>query len=299
MAFKHLKLYFIFTLLCIVTLSLFANQSTLAFLHDNTNQPNTSFSAGNLRFFVNNEKISFTDSTGSLNIPISNLAPGDKGTETFDLHNEGTIHLKYDVSGGVENGPIPFVGVDPDQDLRVTYAYSTDNGVNWVGFIPGDNNIILPTGSMHKFKVNYEVPLRANDRYQGASGILHLRFRAEQFVLGDDCFLPPFSNRNFTLHQGSLVPIKFEAHGSQDDDQVRLEITGPGVSGGMVKYVFTQSNGNLEKNGNHYQAQFSTRDYVVVTNGTYKATVFLGDTPICEKSFVVLEQGNRSNSPNQ
>ncbi|QQE74840.1 M73 family metallopeptidase [Brevibacillus composti] len=297
MSLARYKVWMLLSLLIVLVLGLFTGGATLGALRDSTGEGKIIFTAGELGIAVENEEIRFTEATGTVSLPIDRLAPGDRGTETFQLRNHKAADLKYEIRGGVANGPIPFTGVDPAQDLRVSYAYSTDQGKTWISITPGTRDIFLAAKEIHYYKINYQIPLSADNRYQQASGALQLVFHAESLQQQAGCFLPPFANNQFALHQGSAVPIKFQLKDVKPhpEGDVRLEITGPAVGGGTVSYTFSRENGTLDRNGNHYQAGFSTRDYPVVTDGVYKAVVYTGSTAVCGKEFAVRQQGNRAN----
>jgi hypothetical protein len=175
----------------------------------------------------------------------------------------------------------------------------------------------FPLGTIASFQktsltFTVALPYETGNEFQGKTTSVAFDFSAighdDQLPVDGECFEPPFSNRNFTLHQKSTVPIKFHLHNHSGDlettlrNDVRLEVTGPGVNGGTVKYIFDVKDGTLKFDNKpdepHYHARFSTFDYTVKTDGTYKATVYVGNKAVCEKEFVVLKQGNRSNSPN-
>lgn len=168
------------SLFSMVVFGLVAGGATYAIMSGSASNGGNTFQSGTLQIQVANDQISFTDSTETLNVPVRNLAPGDKGSESMEVKNTGTLDLKYDVLGILTNGNVPFTNVDPAQDMQLTYAYSADNGTTWTTIVPGDNNVVLASGATHHFKVNYQLPQGADNRYQNASATLQLKFLAEQ-----------------------------------------------------------------------------------------------------------------------
>lgn len=138
-------------------------------------------------------------------------------------------------------------------------------------------------------------PVAGND-LQGVKGVLDFVVGAEQ--MRNNCFRPPFSSRQYSMHIGSTTPIKFECY---DEDErflnfcqnVKLVITGPGLGQGLT-YSFGRG---LSFNGGHYQANVYADPGRFVEGGTYTATVYVGSEAYCQKSFGT-EPGNRSNGPN-
>lgn len=236
--------------------------------------------------------IATTPASGFLT--MANMAPGDSVSSILNVENKGNVDFTYSVSSRLENG---------DTNLYKTINLQVTDRTGKLYEGPMADFQRYPLGTLASFQERSltfmaQLPANIDNSLQGKSVNVAFDFTAVgQTVLGDDCFLQPFSNQNFTLHQGSDVPIKFHLHDDQPHSNVRLEITGPSSSNGQIAYVFSLDNGKLDLTGNHYLAQFSTRDYAVVTNGTYKATIYVDNVAICEKEFMVLEQGNRSNSP--
>ncbi|HEU4962523.1 MAG TPA: hypothetical protein VFV52_01495 [Bacilli bacterium] len=240
-------------------------------------------------------------------LQASNLAPGDTVRSVLTVANNGNLDFNTSVSARQETGNTAFYNI-----LHVTVADS--NGLLYEGSFAGLQDFPLgtiPIGQQRYLTFTATLPLATGNEMQGQATSVAFDLTAigheEQIPLGDECFEPPFSNRNFTLHQNSTVPIKFhlhDAYGLIDDSlhaDVRLEVTGPGVNGGDVKYVFAIADGTLKfgesRKDPHYLARFSTWDDPVVTDGWYTATVFVGSQPVCQKTFQVLAKGNRSNAP--
>ncbi|MFC4766516.1 TasA family protein [Effusibacillus consociatus] len=145
---------------------------TFAIFTDSATNTANTFTAGTL----NIEKEGEVEFTGN----VTNLAPGDSGTETFDIANRGNLQLRYDVAQAITNGAIPLTGVNAATDLAFTIQRSVDNGVTWSNVTPGDNNFVLNPGAVDKYRVNYSLPLAAGNAYQGGSASYQLTFSAEQ-----------------------------------------------------------------------------------------------------------------------
>jgi predicted ribosomally synthesized peptide with SipW-like signal peptide len=145
---------------------------TYAIFTDSVSNTQNTFTAGTVDLNLNAE----SQFTGTIN----NLAPGDSGQQTFDLVNNGSLELRYDIAQTLQSGANTLVQGDAAQDLRFTIEYSTDNGTTWAAVTPGDNNIVMAPGATHKYRVNYLLPLAADNDYQGKSSNFQLTFNAEQ-----------------------------------------------------------------------------------------------------------------------
>lgn len=233
---------------------------------------------------------------------VKNMKPGDWSTATLKINNEGNLDFNYSISSHKESGDSylynQFLVWVSDSDGLLYEGRLSD----FVGFPLG--TIAAKGSNTLTFKV--ELPYETGNEAQGKTASVTFALNAvghkEEIPIGDQCFEPPFSNRNFTQHQKSTVPIKFHIEGSDNEFQkdVRLEVTGPSISGGNVKYVFITEKENLDLqkvNPPHYHAQFSPFGYPVMTDQWYTATVYVDNKVYCKKSFEVLEQGTRSNAP--
>lgn len=249
--------------------------------------------------------ISTTPASGFLQ--ATNMAPGDRESAVLLVANDGTLAYNTTVSARQEAG-------DLDYYAKLQVRIADSRGLLYEGGFADLQNFPLGTvavGEGRSLTFAVELPKEAGNELQGRTARVAFDFTAvghdEQVPVGEECFEPPFSNRNFTLHQKSTVPIKFHLHdpdGRLDTElrqDVRLEVTGPSVSGGSVTYPFTVANGTLKfgevRDEPHYHARFSTWDFPVVTDGWYTATVYAGERIMCQKTFQVLERGNRSNAP--
>jgi hypothetical protein len=234
---------------------------------------------------------------------VKNMKPGDWSTSSLKINNEGNLDFNYSISSHHESG-------DSYLYNQFLVWVSDREGLLYEGKLSDFSNFPLGTiaakgSNTLIFKV--ELPYETGNEAQGKSTSVTFELNAighkEEIPIGDQCFEPPFSNRNFTQHQNSTVPIKFHIEGSEKSDiqkNVRLEVTGPSTSGDKVKYVFTTEKENLDLqkvNPPHYHAQFSPFNYPVMTDKWYTATVYVDNKVYCNRTFEVLSQGNRSNAP--
>ncbi len=129
---------------------------------------------------------------------------------------------------------------------------------------------------------------------EGTAWFDDITLTAEGLVLA--VFEPPVANPRFVPHDGSTIPIKFHLVGADgtvivDTGDVRLEVTGPGVSGMPVTYTFDLADGSLRFDAladpAHYIANFSTRRYPVVSEAEYAATVYENGVAVAYTLFVV------------
>lgn len=237
-----------------------------------------------------------------------NMKPGDQVTSLLEVENKGNVDFNYTVRSRKEAGDEPLYN-------QMTLKISDGTGLLYEGPMNGLQNFPLGTiASFQKTSLTFTaaLPYETDNEFQGKETTVAFDFTAighdDQLPGDGECFEPPFSNRNFTLHQKSTVPIKFHLNNPETGemessplDDVRLEVKGPDVRGGHVTYLFAVDDGTLKFDQKvdepHYLARFSTFDYPVKTDSTYTATVYVGDTAVCKKDFMVLEQGNRSNAP--
>jgi hypothetical protein len=233
---------------------------------------------------------------------VKNMKPGDWTTSTLEVNNDGNLDFNYSISSHQESGDRylynQFLVWVSDSEGLLYEGKLTDFSAFPLGTIAAKGSNTLT------FKV--ELPYETGNEAQGKSTSVTFELNAvghkEEIPIGDQCFEPPFSNRNFTQHQKSTVPIKFHIEGSEKNmiqKNVRLEVTGPSTSGDKVKYVFTTEKENLDLqkvNPPHYHAQFSPFDYPVMTDQWYTATVYVDNKVYCDRTFQVLMQGNRSNA---
>lgn len=145
---------------------------TFAIFTDTATNTQNTFTAGTLDINVLNE----TAFSGT----IANLAPGDTGSQTFDVTNNGSLDLRYDIAQSLSSGAGTLVLGDANKDLNFSIEYSTDGGTTYTAVTPGDNNIVMAAGATHKYKVTYTLPKAADNPYQAGSSNFKLTFSAEQ-----------------------------------------------------------------------------------------------------------------------
>lgn len=249
--------------------------------------------------------ISTTPASGFLN--AENMAPEDEVTSLLMVKNNGNLDFNYTISSFLQSG------VD-DMYNKLMLKVFDSQGLLYEGTLSGLQDFPLGTiakGGCNNLTFSAALPKDVGNELQDKCVSVAFNFNAvahdQQVPVGDECFEPPFSNNQFTLHQKSTVPIKFHLRNAAGElessprDKVRLEITGPGINGGSVNYIFSMSNGKLKFDNSveesHYLVRFSTFEYPVKTGCTYKATVYDDSQILYEKVFEVKEQGNRSNAP--
>ncbi|WP_053366866.1 hypothetical protein [Bacillus sp. FJAT-27245] len=235
-----------------------------------------------------------------------NMAPGDKKTSILNVSNNGNLDFNYSVSSRQESG---------DQALfnKIQLTVSDGQGRLFQGPLSGLSQFALGTIAISEGRTltfTAELPIETGNEAQGKSTSVAFDFTAiahEDQIPMDGCFEPPFSNRQYTMHQKSTTPIKFHLRdplGNLDTEMrqnVKLVISGPSIKSPTGTYIFKVSDGTLEFQNKveepHYHARFSTWDYMVMNDGSYSAKVYLGEKVVCQRDFQVLENGNRSNAP--
>lgn len=145
---------------------------TFAIFTDSATNTQNTFTAGTLDINVG-EEIAFSGTIG-------NLAPGDKGSQTFEVTNDGSLQLRYDIAQALEAGAGTLVLGDATKDLKFKIEYSTDNGTTYTTVTPGNNNIVMDPEASHLYRVTYELPQGADNPYQGGSSDFQLTFSGEQ-----------------------------------------------------------------------------------------------------------------------
>lgn len=146
---------------------------------------------------------------------VKNMKPGDWSTSTLEINNDGNLDFNYSISS--------------HQDSGDSYLYN--QFLVWVL----DSEELLYEGKLSDFTefplgtiaakgsntltFMVELPYETGNEAQGKSTSVTFALNAvghkEEIPIGDQCFEPPFSNRNFTQHQKSTVPIKFHIEGSE------------------------------------------------------------------------------------
>jgi hypothetical protein len=230
-------------------------------------------------------------------IKASNMAPGDKVTSVLEVQNKGNVDFKYTISARRTDGAQELY------DIMLLKVFNSEGEQLYEGGFNGLQD--FPLGSIAHFDktnltVTAEFPIQAGNEYQRKSTTVAFDFRANHVVQPDgECFCnePPFNNRTMTLQKKSVLPIEFHldkpdgysSSGWRND--VRLVITG------MPKtYEYSVKQGTLKYYGNLYNPTFKANFKVPdIKEDTYecKAIVYVGNTIVCEKEFVIKIKDNR------
>ncbi|OZM56541.1 hypothetical protein CIB95_12275 [Lottiidibacillus patelloidae] len=154
---------------------------TQAFLKDSKSVSN-SLSTGTLEVNLDKESDGTTGTNYFIN--LTNIKPGDSGSEIIKVTNSGTLKARVDfnptfsgllLNGGDQSG---------SKGLSFLYKKSVDNGVTWTPFIPGDTNWLMDTNAeiwvkvIYDFPKDYDVPDQSF--YQGKEVDLNITVNAEQ-----------------------------------------------------------------------------------------------------------------------
>lgn len=106
-----------------------------------------------------------TDTTGSGNVfaslTVDNLAPGDTGTGSITVKNDGTLDEWVRIESVTGSGDL-FSGATP-------------------ATVTGSGDVVkLAPGESKTFNVTYNFPLAANNDYQGDSGTIEVKVQSVQ-----------------------------------------------------------------------------------------------------------------------
>ncbi|MDR3601027.1 MAG: hypothetical protein P4L49_11205 [Desulfosporosinus sp.] len=240
-------------------------------------------------------------------------APGDQVKRTWNIKNSGSGSKITDIYSPVgtfslrdQNGKVISSGSQAYQDflnhmkIDIYYPQGSLHPIytgDFQQFIqapqPLDTVICLSKCSTASVDFVAAMDLAAGDDLQGVRGVLDFQLGVEQCK--NNCFDPPFSNKNYSMKCGSTTPIKFECYDSDGNlltscQNVKLVITGRGLGRGLT---YTQGN-NLSFNGGHYQANVYADQNLFFDEETYTATIYYGSQIYGQETFSV-EPGNRSN----
>jgi len=138
--------------------------ATFAIFTDSATNDNNTFTAGTV-------DISMDKPNGTKYFNIGNIAPGDDGSAPVTVTNDGSLELRYDLddtlTGDLAAGA---------NGLTVTIKDAAGNVIT-----PGtDNNRVLAAGASETLTVEWELPLAADNQYQGDSATYGLTVNAEQ-----------------------------------------------------------------------------------------------------------------------
>lgn len=107
--------------------------------------------------------LSISDITGPLGdgsaaFTVSNMAPGDTGTATVTIKNNGSLDAWVAIDSAIDTGDLA-----PVLDITAPTAA-----------------VIIPAGQSAPFIVNYSLQRGAGNEYQGDSAALDIKFKAVQ-----------------------------------------------------------------------------------------------------------------------
>ncbi|MDN3016814.1 TasA family protein [Paenibacillus sp. BSR1-1] len=149
---------------------------TFAIFSDSATNAQNTFTSGTL-------DINLTDSaySGAKHVSLTDIAPGDEGTKTITVKNDGSLQLRYNITQAL-NGFL--ASNDPDNDsvadpgesnpLAVTLKDSTGAEVTKL------TDRVLNSGASETFTVEYKMPINAGNTYQAKSATYDFSVAAEQ-----------------------------------------------------------------------------------------------------------------------
>ncbi|MBS4007218.1 MAG: SipW-dependent-type signal peptide-containing protein [Clostridium sp.] len=128
--------------------------ATMAIFTDEAVNEGNTFTAGTIDI----------NTVGATTLPLAagNMAPGDTVTGSFTVENDGTLELRFDVSA--EGSGALFLGDTPAT----------------VGGLEDDQDVVLEPGESAIVSFTVELPIGANNDYQGATGTVDFTIEAEQ-----------------------------------------------------------------------------------------------------------------------
>ncbi len=139
--------------------------ATIALFTDTAQNTSNNFAAGTLSINLTREfgeEQSFT---------FGNIAPGDSGSDTIIVRNNGSLELRYRLNNLSKDGYLLTGG-----DYPIVFSFT----VNGEPLVPGETVRVLPSGATETITVNWWLPLDAGNDYQGTSGTLGISVSAEQ-----------------------------------------------------------------------------------------------------------------------
>lgn len=154
---------FFMSMFMIALMAALVGGATFALFTDTATNAGNTFTAGTL-------DISLDKPDGTKYFDISNIAPGDSGSATVTVKNEGSLELRYDISTTLTGA----LAAAPN-GLIVAIKDSVGNVI-----VPGDNNRVLAAEGSENLTVEWKLPLAAGNEYQGTSATFGLTVSAEQ-----------------------------------------------------------------------------------------------------------------------
>jgi hypothetical protein len=158
-------------------------------------------------------EVDISTTPGEFLFNVKNMKPGDWSTSTLE----------------VKKWRQPWFPISSHQESGDYYLYnqflvrvSDSEGLLYEGRLSDFS--AFPLGTIAAKGSNtltfiVELPYKTGNKVQGKTTSVTFALNAvghkEEVPTGDQCFEPPFSNRNFTQHQKSTVPIKFHIEGSE------------------------------------------------------------------------------------
>lgn len=152
-----------FALLITVVGAMLIAGATYAIFTSSAANSGNSFSAGTLA-------INLDKPDGTKYFDITNMAPGDSGSKTVTVKNDGSLALRYDIASSLTGGLTE--GANP---LTVTIKDIAGNTI-----VPGDNNRVLAAGDSEVLTVYWDLPLAAGNEYQDENASYSFTVNAEQ-----------------------------------------------------------------------------------------------------------------------
>jgi predicted ribosomally synthesized peptide with SipW-like signal peptide len=150
---------------------------TLAIFTDSATNTSNTFTAGTL-------DISLDKADGTKYFDISNIAPGDSGSTTITVSNDGSLELRYDIATSLTGDLATSVDEDGDTVLDGNQLVVTITDSSNAVVLPGDNNRVLAAngqaGDSETFTVSWSLPYNAGNFYQGKNASYAFTVNAEQ-----------------------------------------------------------------------------------------------------------------------
>lgn len=115
---------------------------------------------------------------GAAHVDIANLAPGDSGSKTVTVKNDGSLELRYDVTGTLagalaSNDPNGDTVADPGESNPLVVTVTPTNG----GAL---TDRVLAPNTSETFTISYSLPKAAGNTYQAKSATYDFKVDAEQ-----------------------------------------------------------------------------------------------------------------------
>lgn len=234
--------------------------------------------------------------------------PGDKVRGTWDIQNTGAASKITEISLVTDKSYLTDVNGKPISSGSPTFL-DFEKHIKISLYCPTNSLTPVYTGSLDQLlkdpqlfatvvclskgasqTVAYEASMDtgAGNDLRGVKGVL--AFQLGTVPVKNNAFDPPFSTPGYSMKLGSTTPVKFEYYDSEDklieaEQDVRLVVTGGNLGQGIT---YTLGNGSLSFHGGHYQANILVASNRFKVGQIYTATVYIGSTRYCQKSFSVV-----------